>query len=311
MFRDVSIGTDTYMYSDIFHYPNKIEIGYQIFSNIVKFFGGDFHVFLSFFFLLSFSFKLISFKLTSGNMIISLLVYCGFWFLVYDMNAIRQGLALGFIAMSISFLNRKNQKMFYLMMFFAIINHYSAIIFLPFGLLVNKIRCSNKLFLIIFFFILFLSITQVAQPIINFISGFLGNDNHLVGKANAYVKDKMYNENILYSFSTFIRVVVLFITFFSLQTIKMSSRLKNILMWSALINISLYLIFSQFEIIATRLSLYYRFSECVFFSFLPNIPKNNMLKFLIGFFIFLYVVFQIYQTLSIENNNLTPYKSII
>ena len=40
-----------------------------------------------------------------------------------------------------------------------------------------------------------------------------------------------------------------------LQKLKINDRLKNIILWSALLNISIYLIFSQFEIIATRLSL--------------------------------------------------------
>lgn len=311
MFRDVTVGTDTYMYSFVFRYPENIEIGYKILSNCIKWLGGNFSVFLSFFFFISFLFKFLSFKMTSANVVLSLLVYFGFWFLVYDINGIRQGLALGFVALSIAYLNKENTKIFYLMALFAIINHYSSIIFFPFALLVNNIRCSNKLFLITFFTVLFLSITQIAQPIITFISAFLGNDSHLISKANAYSNDKMYNANILYSFSTLVRIIILFVTFFALQKIKISDRLKNILLWAALLNISLYLIFSQFELIATRLSLYYRFSECIFFSFLPGVTKNNMLKFLIGILILTYVIMQISQTLSIKNNSLIPYKSII
>jgi len=311
MFRDVSVGTDTYMYSLIFRYPENIEVGYRLLSNSIRWLGGDFSVFLSLFFFLSFLFKFLSFKMTSNNIVLSFLLYCGFWFLVYDMNGIRQGLALGFVGLSISYLNKENTKMFYLMLLFAIVNHYSAVIFLPFALIVNKINCSNKLFLVIFFVVLFLSISQIAQPIIAFLTTFLGSDNHLAGKATAYSEDKQYNTNILYSFSTFVRVVILFVSFFTLQKVKISDRLKNILLWAALLNISLYLIFSQFELIATRLSLYYRFSECIFFSFLPEISKNSMLKFIIGLLILCYVVMQISQTLSIQNNNLLPYKSII
>ncbi len=311
MFRDVTVGTDTYMYLKVFEFFPDIEIGFKIFATFIKNIGGDFVAFLSLFFFLSFLLKIIAFKSLSNNFALSFLIYSGFWFLVYDINAIRQGLALGFVAMSFVFLNNKNMKMFYVACFLACVNHYSAAIFLPFGIIVNKIKCSNKLFLVVFFTVLILSITQIAQPVIAFLSNFLGGDNRLVSRAQDYQRDELYNSNILYSFSTFTRILILFITFFALQKIKINERLKNILLWSALLNISFYLIFSQYELIATRLSLYYRFGECFFFSFLPEITKYNIVKFLIGFLILCYILLMISQTLSIKNNNLEPYKSVI
>ncbi|UOE37218.1 EpsG family protein [Chryseobacterium oryzae] len=311
MFRDISVGTDTYEYYRVFNFPDNIELGYQFLTKVVKFFGGSFNSFLAIFFFLSFILKLLSFKLTSNNIILSLLMYSGFWFLVYDMNGIRQGLALGFVGLGLSYLNKGNIKMFYFAIVLAVFNHYSAAVFLPLAIITRNVICSKKIFFIVFFTVLFLATTKIAQPIINLISSFLGSENHFANKASAYSKDDMYNSNILYSFSTAVRVAILFITFFALQKIKLDSRLKNILLWSALINISIYLIFSEFELIATRLSLYYRFSECIFFSFLPAITRYNILKFLIGLLIFGYVVLQIFQTLSPLNNSLEPYNSIL
>ncbi|MFC7347703.1 EpsG family protein [Chryseobacterium zhengzhouense] len=311
MFRDISVGTDTYEYYKVFNFPENIEVGYQFLVGIVKWFGGGFSSFLAVFFFFSFFLKFFSFKLTSNNIILSLLIYCGFWFLVYDMNGIRQGLALGFVGLSLNYLNKGKNKMFYLAILLAILNHYSAAIFIPFAFITQKINCTKKIFFIVFFTVLFLAITKVAQPVITFISTFLGGDSHFAAKANSYSKDDLYNSNILYSFSTIVRIIILLITYFTLQKLNINSRLKNILLWSALLNISIYLIFSEFELIATRLSLYYRFSECVFFSFLPTISKYNIVKFLIGLFIFSYVVLQIFQTLSPLNNNLEPYNSIL
>lgn len=311
VFRDITVGTDTHMYAFVFQYPENIEIGYKFLAEFIKYFGGSFSFFLGLFFVFSFFLKLMSFKMTSNYFSLSLLTYSGFWFMTYDINGIRQGLALGFVILAISFLNRENTKMFYFLLSLAIINHYSSVIVIPFAIIVNKIKCTNRLFLIIFFSIALLAVSQFAQPIINFISNFFGSDNHLALKAISYSKDKLYNQNVLYSSRTLVRIFILFITFFSLQKLKINDRLKNIILWSALLNVSIYLIFSQFEIIATRLSLYYRFTECIFFSFLPELTKNYLIKVLIGFVLLCYILLQIFQVLSIENNNLVPYKSIL
>ncbi len=311
MFRHISVGTDTYMYFSLFKYPEKIEVGYIALVNILKRLGSNFTVFLSVVFFTALCCKLIYFKKLAHSFVLAILIYSGFWFLVYDLNAIRQGLALGFVGLSLVNLNEKKYRGYYLMMVLAIINHYSAIVFLPLVWFVRSFKCTAKIFLMVLGVAVLLTISKMAEPIITYISNVIGAGSHLASKASAYQNDDEYNRDVFYSISTVIRILVAIISLFTLTRVKINHQLRNMLLWCALLNIVVYIVFSQFEIIATRLSLYYRFAECIIFSLLPQLSSSKFIKFLVGLLVFVYVALQIYQTLSIKNNNLIPYRSVI
>ena len=308
--RDITIGTDTLHYGEIFDDPNDIEIGYHLFAEFIKYMGGNFHLFLFLFFFISFLIKLYAFRKVSLYPLLSICIYSSFWFLVYEMNGIRQGIALGFIALSYYFLIIKKNWYFYLSLLGAILFHYSAIIFLPIIFIVKK-KCTNLIFWTVLGIAIAFAYLGVTTFILEGLSTIIGVDLRLVERIISYQNNESYNANILYSFSTFVRFLILFTTFFFINKTHLSERIKNIFLWCALLNICIYLLFSEVEIIATRLSLYYRFYECFFLACLPNAFKGKVAKILIGSLLCLYSLSQITKTLAIPNNDLVPYKSIL
>ena len=308
--RDITVGTDTAHYRDIFNNPDDIEIGFQWFAEFIKYIGGNFHLFLFLFFFISLSLKVYAFKKVSLYPLLSICIYSSFWFLVYEMNGIRQGLALGFIALSYYFLSVNKNWYFYLSLLGAILFHYSALVFLPIIFIIKK-KCTNLIFWIVLGTVVAFAYLGVTSFILEGLGTIIGVDLRLIERIISYQNDESYNANILYSSSTFVRFVILFITFFFINRVHLSERTKNIFLWCALLNISVYLLFSEVEIIATRLSLYYRFYECFFLACLPNAFKGKISKILIGFLLCLYALSQIIKTLAIPNNALVPYKSIL
>ena len=308
--RDITIGTDTFHYGEIFNDPNDIEIGFQWFAQFIKYIGGNFHFFLFLFFFISLFLKLYAFKKVSLYPLLSICIYSSFWFLVYEMNGIRQGLALGFIALSYYFLSVNKNLYFYLSLLGAILFHYSALVFLPIVFITKK-KCTNLIFWIILGIVVTFAYLGVTSFILERLGTIIGVDLRLIERIISYQNNEAFNANILYSFSTFVRFVILFTTFSFINRVHLSERIKNIFLWCAILNISIYLLFSEVEIIATRLSLYYRFSECFFLAYLPNAFKGKIAKILIGFLLCLYSLSQIIKTLSIPDNGLIPYKSIL
>ena len=308
--RDITIGVDTAHYGEIFNNPDDIEIGYKLTAEFIKYIGGGFHLFLFLFFFLSLSLKLYVFRKISLYPLLSICIYSSFWFLVYEMNGIRQGLALGFIALSYYFLIVKKNWYFYLSLLGAILFHYSALIFLPIIFIIKK-KCTNLIFWIVLGIVVPFAYLGATTFILEGLGTIIGADLRLIERIISYQNNEAFNANILYSFSTFVRFVILFTTFFFINRVHLSERTKNIFLWCALLNISIYLLFSEVEIIATRLSLYYRFYECFFLACLPNAFKGKVPKILIGFLLCLYALSQIMKTLAIPNNGLVPYKSIL
>lgn len=309
--RDINIGADTSNYRDIFNNSaESIEIGYRVVSEFMKYLGGSYNLFLFLFFASSFFLKLYAFKKVSLYPLLSICIYSSFWFLVYDMNGIRQGIALGFIALSYYFLITNKNKYFYLSLSGGILFHYSALIFLPIIFFIKK-KCTNLIFWMILSLVVSFAYLGVTTFILEKLGTLIGADIRLIERIISYQNNESYNANILYSFSTFVRFIVLFTTFFFINKIHLSERVKNIFLWCALLNISIYLLFSEVEIIATRLSLYYRFYECFFLACLPNAFKGKIAKILIGLLLCLYSLSQIMKTLSIPDNGLIPYKSVL
>lgn len=308
--RDITIGVDTAHYGEIFNNPDDIEIGYKLTAEFIKYIGGGFHLFLFLFFFLSLSLKLYVFRKISLYPLLSICIYSSFWFLVYEMNGIRQGLALGFIALSYYFLIVKKNWYFYLSLLGAILFHYSALVFFPIIFIIKK-KCTNLIFWIVLGIVVPFAYLGATTFILEGLGTIIGADLRLIERIISYQNNEAFNANILYSFSTFVRFVILFITFFFINRVHLSERTKNIFLWCALLNISIYLLFSEVEIIATRLSLYYRFYECFFLACLPNAFKGKVPKILIGFLLCLYALSQIMKTLAIPNNGLVPYKSIL
>jgi putative capsular polysaccharide polymerase len=308
--RDITVGTDTAHYRDIFNNPDDIEIGFQWFAEGIQYIGGDFHLFLFLFFLISLFLKLYAFKKVSLYPLLSICIYSSFWFLTYEMNGIRQGLALGFIALSYYSLIINKKWYFYLSLLGAILFHYSAFVFLPIIFIVKN-KCTNLIFWIVLGVVVSFAYLGATTFILEGLETIIGVDLRLIERIISYQNNESFNANILYSFSTFVRFVILFITFFFINKVHLPERAKNLFLWSALLNISIYLLFSEVEIIATRLSLYYRFYECFFLACLPNAFKGKVTKILIGFLLCLYALSQIIKTLAIPNNTLVPYKSIL
>ena len=192
----------------------------------------------------------------------------------------------------------------------AILFHYSALVFLPIIFIIKK-KCTNLIFWIVLGLVVAFAYLGVTSFILEGLGTIIGVDLRLIERIISYQNNEAFNANILYSFSTFVRFVILFTTFFFINRVHLPERIKNIFLWCALLNISIYLLFSEVEIIATRLSLYYRFYECFFLACLPNAFKGKISKILIGFLLCLYALSQIMKTLAIPNNGLVPYKSIL
>jgi hypothetical protein len=303
------IGTDWNNYVKFFNHPVDVEWGFKSMVNFVKGIGGDFYLFSILFFLMAFISKYLFFVKLSQSVALSLLIYSGFWFLVYDLNGIRQGLALGFTGLAFFFAYKHNLIKYCLCMALAILNHKTALIFLPFYFLVNI--SINRLYLSIGVGVFFIAaLFNVTDLILEALRWLLGDTNTLVIKVQQYQTSSLYNSNILFSFTTLHRIFIFFIILVCSRLFMFDGKLINALVIAAFLNIAIYMLLCRYEIIATRLTLYYRFPESISLAALPFIFNRKRNQIVIAFLLLLYIMGQVYSTLSIPNGGLLPYKML-
>ncbi len=301
--RGKGIGSDYFSYFYLFRDKENIEPGFSCLADMIKFCGGNFQVFLGVVFAVSIGLKVFVFRKMSLYPLLSLMLYLGFWFLTYDMNGIRQGLAFAFTGLAAYFAWRKNVVKYWIACACALLFHYTAVVFLPFVFLLRR-KCSVQVMSVIlggtFLFALQGGLTNV-------LTYFTGTDSYFVNKMFSYGSDEGFNENVLFSFSTVHRLVIFGTIYASVPRMRIDDRLKRIFLWGATMNVALYLLFSDIEIIATRLSLYYRFVECLSLAAMPSVFQKTSNRIVVWVLLYAYVFWQVHSTLSIPDNNLVPY----
>lgn len=120
--------TDYWHYYNIFYWPDResIEPGIKILISIVRFIKGNYNAFLIIVALLSLSIKLSVFK--KYNMcFITLAAYFLRFYILYELNGIRQGLSIAFIIVALYYLDNDDIKKFVFFVIIGTIFHVTAL----------------------------------------------------------------------------------------------------------------------------------------------------------------------------------------
>jgi len=191
-FRPIDIGSDTInYYSRFVSFSSSFEVGFRLFSNLIfTIFGPNYRVY---FFLISFitifnlliAFKSLikdPFYILSAWIVVSLP-----YSILMQINIIRQGFALSFFLLGISFFFNKNIFLGILLSFIATTFHSTVIIYITsfFITFLVDFKKYTKIYLLFFFFIIslfglpFLLINFFDIPYINtrLLNGYSGDNN--------------------------------------------------------------------------------------------------------------------------------------
>lgn len=97
------VGSDYPGYKEIFEYDDPIEPLFALLIKAVKYIGGNYEVFVAIIFILSFGLKLFVFRKLAfrKGFYLSMMLFCSFYYIAYEMNAIRQGLAMSLTLLAV------------------------------------------------------------------------------------------------------------------------------------------------------------------------------------------------------------------
>lgn len=135
------VGTDWYLYVGNFQnfisgaWDVKMAFSrsqYDVIAYLISLFTHQDSVYIFLIFISAFTIKYGVMKRYSVNIYFSLLLYLVSVFIIFDINGLRQGLALSFVMLSLHFVVQRKPLYYLLCVVFATLIHESAIIFLPF-----------------------------------------------------------------------------------------------------------------------------------------------------------------------------------
>ncbi len=304
------VGTDFFSYSDIFKYNYSTEPLFYGLIQGIKYLGGNYQFFVAFIFIISFGLKLYVFQKLSyeKGLFLCIMLFCSFYYIAYDINAIRQGLALSLTLLACYYAYKRNKYRYYATCLVAILIHYTAFVFLPFYMLLN-LNISKKNTIIIVLLSVFLSRLGIFHLLIDLVTNLLGN-SLIALRIQNYSNSENFDNNLLFTFSTIRRILFFLLILFTYEKISAPDRMKKIIFCGGFISIIIYLLFSEVGYFSVRLSAYYRIIECFWLSYFPFVFKNRNTRIIIAIFFIFYSLLQVSSALSTANNNLLPIQTI-
>lgn len=179
-FRGESVGIDTAAYYKIFetlkHNYNLLESGYEpgftFLNNVVHYFGGTAPTFI----FISALFSLIPFLYIthkySESYILSFSILCGLGFYGFMFNGVRQAIAMAIITIAFHMLMRKKIIPTILLILFASLFHYTALIFL-FVFFIIRAQYNFLFALFVWLFSILFMVPSVTKLFFEYVSVFL------------------------------------------------------------------------------------------------------------------------------------------
>lgn len=305
-----SVGSDYFSYKEIFEDDSLTEPLFSFVIFLTKWLGGNYSWFVAIVFCLSFGIKLFVFnRLSNANgFFLCVMLFCSFYYIAYEVNGIRQGVALSFSLLAVYYAYKEKKTYFYVSCVVATLFHYTALIFFPFYIFL-KIKLSKKIAIVICLLCAIFSVNGSFKFLIDNFVQIIGN-GIMSYKIQTYALERM-DENLLFSFGTIRRLFFFLLILFSYEKIEASDRIKQIVFWGGFATIIIYLLFSEVGYFSIRLSAYYRIIECIWLSYFPFIFKKKNTQYVVVAFYFAYSLLQIHSALSAENHNLLPIRTVL
>ena len=304
----INSGFDYISYLEIFTGVNNLKIEplyslIQFFTRLTESFSFHLLVIST----LAVSTKIIFFyKSNLGNICYALFLYFLLLFLNADMGVLRQGVSIGFIALSAIYYNENKHIKAFAFISIASLFHISAIIFYPVFYLLRKIKVYNAknilIYLLISFALMYFFIS-LSPPLKLFI---LNNG----GKYSTYA---LNNDSAGLTLGILLKSLMLFVFYKFLLKNKYHTNLDIVIFKLYLVGICIFLVFNFFPIVSSRTGNYFKIFEIVLFCRLIFISKTTLSKIVFLFVSMIWAYAQFFQFLlmDVTKKYYIPYDNLL
>ena len=276
----VNVGADFFAYQDSYNKIRKglmgvtsIEPIYVLLAKIVS----EYRYFLFFIAAFSVVIKVKAISKLSICPFMSMLLYFSQVYIQYDMGIIRQGLAMGIVMLSWSFIDTDELKSDYFIVYFlSVLCYYSAAIsIIP--VLLRKKRIPISAMMIVTTIAIIFSQVGMDRIILTFLVNFLPKNIKLVSAYSRFSTSAAYI-NSAFSFTNIRRAILLAFFCYS-YTKSEKTQFHSFLLNTYFIGTVIYYLFSSYVVIAGRLGIYFCIADIFLFPIsIRTFGKSKMLK---------------------------------
>lgn len=299
--------------NEIFNGIDSQEIGFRIIGSSIKSIGIPYEVYLMFFALVNLIFVYKICKKHSSNPTFSLVIYFAFYYFVWTLSGIRQGLviAVGMYYL-LEYISKKFSWKFIFIVIILMTIHTSAIVLILLYLF-TKVPFKKGSLLILFFLSFILSLLPLnillgkltSLPIVSRIIPYLTDEYSILGNLD---------------FQSIARVIFTIVVFIYYDAYSKRSENDKKILDIYLISMCLYFMLKFSELTASRIAIYGKFLDIIILVNIYYLYKQKINKFLYNSLLSLLVVAYLVKELNAlastafidleVENKFIPYTSI-
>lgn len=223
-----------------------------------------------------------------------------------EINLLRNVKALLFFLVSLQYIEKRDPIRFLALNLIGLSFHWISIIFFPLYFFLHK-KIDLKIFLIIFIIGNIVYLTQISyiQPVVKVVSKLIGHT--VEQKTTLYLNTSMYNHQYGITIGHIERFFTSILIMIYYNKIIEKSRSNILFINSFLLLITIYLFFSEVNIIITRIGNLFIFSYWILWPIIIEITKNAT-KYII--FIFMSIYFNL-KIVKLTNTVMYKYDNVL
>lgn len=292
-----------YIYTGKFDTPT--EPLYELVQRLTRL-TGSFALHLFIISLVSISIKVLFFyKSKVGNVCYALFIYYLILYLNADMGVIRQGVAIGFVALASIYFTQSTVGQWKALFFIAIASsfHVSAIIFIPILYSLRTVKVSSIRVILIY-----VLVSLLLMYVFIYSSDSLRGLIFLYGqKFSVYALE---NESAGLTLGVMLKTIFLILFYYFIVLNKKSTYLDVVFFKLYMIGIILFLIFNFFPIFSARIGNYFKIFEIVLVCRMItlSISRVNKIFFYILSIVWAYLQFYQFLSMSVVKKYYIPYE---
>lgn len=282
-FYDIAPLNEAFNFNSFDNIFLTLDVGYSLLNSIVKMFGGNVQIVFLIISLISTVLLIKNLKYYSNHVLTGLLVYYPFFFFIFDMSGLRQGLAIQIVLFSIKYISDRNFHKFLFCIILATSMHWTAIILLPLYFFVNKkISLGYTMFIFLLSILIFTFKIKWMGMILGDLIGRLNAFTMLSDKVTAYTTNDVFSQERgwdMFSLYNFFRIslIVIILHLFKDKLTKIVPSFNIFYNFILLELICLFCLFEFFEI-SERLRFYFAIAEIVLVSHIVFLVRNHIVR---------------------------------
>nr|WP_317632517.1 EpsG family protein [uncultured Flavobacterium sp.] len=263
-----------------------LDVGYALLNAIVKMFNGGIQTIFFIVSLVSSILLLKNLRRYTEYVITGLLIYYSFYFFIFDMSGLRQGLAIQIAFFAFQFIEQKNFKKYLLYILIATSIHWSAFLLILLYFVSSEKKIKFHYIIFAASLLVFILNIKFIQAVIPNLSTFVKGNVLLASKFDVYTNNQNYSQARSWNLMTiFVVLRVCAIYFLCLINKNINNKKFNFFFNLFIIQVILY--FGLYELIeiSERLRFYFAISEIIILVMILKEIKKYFYTDILYFFI--------------------------